>query len=72
MKAALPTAFPTAGLAASRVRPLAHPLPSSRSRHRAPRMDPKSEPCGGETVIDFALCLILAVLAVGLLLLLAF
>lgn len=58
MRAAIPTAFPTAGLAASRVRP---PRPR-RARQ------PRPEPCGGETVIDFALCLILAVAVVGLLL----
>lgn len=35
-----------------------------------PRLD-RPEPCGGETVIDLALCLILAVAVVGLLLLAA-
>ncbi len=35
-----------------------------------PRSD-EPEPCGGETVIDLALCLILAVGVVGLLLLAA-
>lgn len=59
MRAAVPTAFPTAGLAASRLRP-----PRPRRVRRSGR-----EPCGGETVIDFALCLILAVATVGLLLL---
>ena len=52
------TAFPTAGLVARRLRP-----PRTR------RKDPEPEPCGGETIIDFALCLILAVAVVGLLLL---
>ncbi|MFY9293934.1 MAG: hypothetical protein WAP03_25045 [Methylorubrum rhodinum] len=35
-----------------------------------PRLDER-EPCGGETVLDLALCLILAVAVVGLLLLAA-
>ncbi|WP_269780344.1 hypothetical protein [Methylobacterium sp. Leaf118] len=39
---------------------------ASSARFPAPRF---AESCGGETVIDFALCLILAVVVVGLLLL---
>ena len=65
MSTALQTAFPTAGLAASRLRP---PGPH-RVRARIRRSRPQPEHCGGETVIDFALCLILAVAVVGLLLL---
>ncbi|WP_156384080.1 hypothetical protein [Methylobacterium sp. Leaf456] len=42
--------------------PAAHPMP---------RFDER-DPCGGETVIDLALCLILAVAVVSLLLLAAF
>ena len=61
MRAATPTAFPTAGLVTSRIRP-PHP-------RRARRTEPAPDPCGGETVIDFALCLILAIAVVGLLML---
>lgn len=65
MSPALQTAFPTAGFAARRLRPSGpHRIPA-RIRH----IGPQPEPCGGETVIDFALCLILAVAVVGLLLL---
>ncbi|BAU89538.1 hypothetical protein MPPM_0933 [Methylorubrum populi] len=65
MRAASQTAFPTAGLAASRL------WPTGRHRVRAPARHTEPEPksCGGESVINFALCLILAVAVVGLLVL---
>lgn len=61
MRTATPTAFPTAGLVTSRIRP---PQP-----RRTRRSEPVPELCGGETIIDFALCLILSVAVVGLLML---
>ncbi len=45
-------------------------LAEAPASHPMPRFD-APEPCGGETVIDLALCLILAVAVVGLLLLAA-
>ena len=66
MKTAFPTSFPSAGLAASRFRPRPYSARPARGR---PGTRDAGEACGGETVIDFALCLLLAVLVVGLLLL---
>ncbi|MEH3117970.1 MAG: hypothetical protein PGN25_10355 [Methylorubrum populi] len=73
MKAAFSTGLPTTGLAASRIHPFAGTAAragaGALARPRSPRTEPEPEPCGGQTVIDFALCLILAVVVVGLLLL---
>ena len=45
-----------------------HPLSRQSLAPAMPRFDER-EPCGGETVLDLALCLILAFAVVGLLLL---
>lgn len=66
MKPAFPTAFPATGLAARRLRTSPRLRRAAEARPGVRRV---REPCGGETVIDFALCLLLAVVVVGLLLL---